>query len=97
MPKFRLKVVAIEGDFNLPGLGISIANKELLLREVSTVFNVAATVRFDEKLKEAVTINVNGTKEIINLCKQMHHLKVFLKLKKNYIQLIFNFFKIKFF
>ncbi|RYA67897.1 hypothetical protein DD595_25900, partial [Enterobacter cloacae complex sp. 4DZ3-17B2] len=44
--------------------------------EVSIVFNVAATVRFDEKLKIAVAINIAGTKELLELCRQMNSLKV---------------------
>lgn len=43
--------------------------------QVSVVFHVAATVRFDEKLKLAVAINVRGTLDVINLSKQMPHLK----------------------
>lgn len=39
------------------------------------VFHVAATVRFDEKLKQAVAINVRGPQEIITLCRQMTNLK----------------------
>ena len=76
VPKFRHKIVAVEGDCALPGLGISETDKELLLRKVSIVFNVAATVRFDEKLKQAVAINISGSKEMIDLCRQMEKLKV---------------------
>lgn len=32
--------------------------------------------RFDEKLKLALAINVNGTKEMIVLAKEMEHLQV---------------------
>ena len=82
VPKFRHKVVAIAGDCSLPGLGISNTDKELLLREISIVFNVAATVKFDEKLKYAVAINVQGVKEIMDMCRRMQNLKVRIREEK---------------
>ena len=75
-PKFRHQIVAISGDCSLPSLGISAADRALLSREVSIVFHVAATVRFDEKLKLAVAINVQSPRDIMNLCKEMPKLKV---------------------
>lgn len=60
----------------MPGLGISHTDRELLRREVNVVFHVAATVRFDEKLKIALGINVNGTKEVVQLCKEIKNLHV---------------------
>lgn len=38
--------------------------------QVSVIFHVAATVRFDEKINTAVAINVRGTKEVIDFAKQ---------------------------
>lgn len=60
----------------MPGLGLSSSDRTTLTREVSIVFHVAATVRFDEKIKLAVAINVQAPKEIINLSKEMNNLKV---------------------
>lgn len=48
----------------------------MITREVSIVFHVAATVRFDEKMKLAVPINVRSPKEMIDLCKEISYLKV---------------------
>lgn len=76
VPKYRHKVTAIPGDCSLPGLGLTDLNKEFIMREISIVFNVAATVRFDEKIKQAVAINVNSTKEIMELARRIHNLKV---------------------
>ena len=76
MPKFRHKIVAVAGDCALPGLAISARDREVLLGEISLVFNVAATVRFDEKLGQAVATNVRSTKELLELCKRMHNLRV---------------------
>ena len=70
------KVSLIQGDLTQRGLGISAQNTEELCREVSIVFHVAATVRFNENLKMALQTNVIGTQEVVNLCKEMPHLEV---------------------
>jgi fatty acyl-CoA reductase len=76
VPKFRHKVVAIPGDCNVTDLGIKASDRILLVEDVTHVFHVAATVRFDEKLRLAVGINVMGTHNVLDLAKQMTRLKV---------------------
>lgn len=88
MPKFRHKVTAISGDCSLPGMGLKPSDRSLVTEDVSVVFHGAATVRFDEKLRVAVGINVAGTRNILELAHDMKKLKVFgrvlsqLKLQK---------------
>lgn len=77
-------MVGISGDCVLPGLGISAEDRTLLTQRVHLVFHGAATVRFDEKLKLAIGINVNGTKEIIQLCKEMTNLAAFIHVSTAY-------------
>lgn len=93
VPKFRHKLVAINGDCGQAGLGLSLTDRQNLIENVNIVIHAAATVRFDEKLKLAIDINVYGTKDVLNLCKEMQKLKVFLfwiaKLNKN-ITFLFN-------
>ncbi|OXU23344.1 hypothetical protein TSAR_015220 [Trichomalopsis sarcophagae] len=84
VPKYRHKVTAIPGDCSLPGLGLTALDKEVIMREISIVFNVAATVRFDEKIKQAVAINVNSTKEIMELARRIHNLKVIIHVSTAY-------------
>lgn len=79
-PKFRHKVTGIAGDCVLPGLGIDPNERTMLIKQTNIVFHVAATVRFDEKLKLALGINVCGTKEMLGLAKEMEHLKVSVNL-----------------
>ncbi|XP_046615044.1 fatty acyl-CoA reductase wat-like isoform X1 [Neodiprion virginianus] len=74
-PKYRHKIVVVSGDCSLPNLGLYNDDRDLLIREASIVFHVAATVRFDEQLKYAVAINVNGTKEVLDMCRSMYNLK----------------------
>lgn len=75
-PDFLDNVVLIEGDTGLIDLGISMVNRETLIDNVNVVFHGAATVRFDEKLRQAVNINVRGTKLMLLFAKQMKNLKV---------------------
>ncbi|XP_015180790.1 PREDICTED: fatty acyl-CoA reductase 1-like isoform X2 [Polistes dominula] len=77
-PKFSHRIVAIEGDCSMPNLGISMIDRATLIREVSIIYHVAATVRFNEKLKTAITINVRSLKDLISLSKEMPKLKSFV-------------------
>ncbi|KAJ8956340.1 hypothetical protein NQ318_015078, partial [Aromia moschata] len=77
-PKFRHKVVGVGGDCSLPDLGLNDQDKNLLIREVNVIFHVAATVRFDEKLKMAVAINVRATQDILRLAGQMPNVKAMI-------------------
>lgn len=69
-------MVAIEGDITQPELAISNSDVALLARSVNIVFHSAATVKFDEKLKLSVTINLLGTQRLVQLCKRMDNLQV---------------------
>jgi fatty acyl-CoA reductase len=60
----------------MPGMGLSSSDRRLLTEDVSLVFHGAATVSFDEKLRLAVTINVLGTQNVLELAKDMKKLKV---------------------
>lgn len=63
----------MSGDSTFDDLGLSTVNKGQLINEISVIFNVAANVKFDIPLKDAVTINTKGTKNLINLAKQVSY------------------------
>ncbi|XP_018022650.2 putative fatty acyl-CoA reductase CG5065 [Hyalella azteca] len=73
-PEALLKVAAVEGDILEPGLGLSEADTQMLVQNVSVVFHAAATVKFDEVIKLSLKMNVLGVKRIIELCKKMKNL-----------------------
>lgn len=56
----------------------------ILSLQISVIFHVAATVRFDEKLNTAVAINVRGTKEIIDLARSCPLLEVLVHVSTAY-------------
>ncbi|KAM0735557.1 putative fatty acyl-CoA reductase [Formica fusca] len=75
MPNFRKKVVPIIGDLNVENLGLSENDKNMLIRKVSIIFHLAATVRFDEEIKTSAIINVIATNVILDMAKHMLNLK----------------------
>lgn len=75
-PDELLKIIPIAGDVTEHELGISEADQNVIIRDVSIVFHSAATVKFDEPLKRSVHINMIGTKQLLNLCHRMHNLEV---------------------
>lgn len=85
-PKFRHQFQGIAGDCLLPDLGLSREDRKLLIQRVNIVFHMAATVRFDEKLKIAMQINVKAARDIMLLCSEMKHLKSVLHVSTAYTQ-----------
>ncbi|XP_069691438.1 fatty acyl-CoA reductase wat-like isoform X4 [Periplaneta americana] len=85
-PRFRDKVVAVEGDCEERALGLNDFDKKRLLVSVDVVFHLAATVRFEERLRTAVNINVRGTLDLLQLCKECVHLKSVIYLTTIYSQ-----------
>ncbi len=73
------KIIPVEGDVSLPTLGISQRDLQVLLENVSLVFNSAATIRFNEDMRTAVQTNVKGLQELLHICRQMKNLDVFFK------------------
>ncbi|CAH1107531.1 unnamed protein product [Psylliodes chrysocephalus] len=78
------KLLPIDGDITQPELSISPNDRAVLERSVNIVFHSAATVKFDEKLKLSVTINVLGTQRLVELCKRMDHLEALIHVSTAY-------------
>lgn len=51
---------------------------------MAIVFHSAATIKFDEKLKLSVTINMLGTKRLVELCHRMKNLKALVHVSTAY-------------
>lgn len=75
-PNFAEKLMIINGETGAPDLGISPEDLKELKENVHVIFHGAANVRFDEKLRAVVEINVRGTKLLLQLAKEMKHFKV---------------------
>lgn len=70
------KLLPINGDMNELRLGLSDEDYNFLTDNISVIFHVAASVRFDEPIRDATIMNVRGTREVVQLAKQMKNLKV---------------------
>ncbi|CAG7723400.1 unnamed protein product, partial [Allacma fusca] len=72
------KVVAVDGDITLNGLGISLEETSILKSSVSIVFHSAANIRFNARLEELLKSNTEGTKNLIEWSKELEKLKAFV-------------------
>ncbi len=70
------KIVALSGDVTQENFGLSPSDLNLIIENVSIVFNLAATVRFDEELKSALQMNVKGPRYLLGICRRMKNLDV---------------------
>lgn len=71
------KIHPVLGDVSLPDLGLSKEDRQFLADNITIVYHMAATIRFDEALKKAVLLNTRGTKLMLQLAKEMKKLQLF--------------------
>ncbi|XP_051885037.1 fatty acyl-CoA reductase 1 isoform X1 [Pristis pectinata] len=83
-PDFKEKVVAVSSELTQPELGLSQADKELLISCINIVFHCAATVRFNETLKDAMQLNVVATRQLLVFAQLMKKLEVFIHVSTAY-------------
>lgn len=77
-PSAMEKIHLIVGDMSGRNLKLTDDDITLLTNEVNVLFHCAASVRFDETLKFAVTLNAKGTQQLLELGKKMKHLEAFV-------------------
>ncbi|EEB14255.1 male sterility domain-containing protein, putative [Pediculus humanus corporis] len=79
------KLVAIPGDVGEEGLGLSGTDRENLVNDVQIVFHSAATLDFEAGLRPTVTINLLGTRQVVELCTQMKNIQVLVHVSSAYV------------
>lgn len=57
-------------------MGLSETDVQTVLETVDIVFHSAATVRFDQPLKEAANYNTLGSQRLFEFCMKMKKLQV---------------------
>jgi thioester reductase-like protein len=77
----------VEGNISNSGLGLNSGIKNQLKKEVDEIFHCAAETGFNFPLKYVRAINVNGTKNVLNLALQLHKNGVLQKV--NYISTVY--------
>uniref|UniRef100_A0A2S2P2M9 Fatty acyl-CoA reductase n=1 Tax=Schizaphis graminum TaxID=13262 RepID=A0A2S2P2M9_SCHGA len=85
-PDFMTKIKIIDGYLEEHLLGISTKNRDWLIKNVNFVFHCAATVKFNETLRVATQINIQGTENILALATGMNNLKGFVYVSTAYSQ-----------
>lgn len=74
----------IAGDISKANIGVSNSDLQILKECVNIVFHSAATVRFDQGIKEAVNLNTLGSKRLWDLCSQMRNLRSIIHVSTAY-------------
>lgn len=74
-PKALSKMTVISGDMGSVGLGLSQQDESMLIAKISVVFHVAATVKFNEDMKDAADLNTLGTVQMMEFCSKIKNLK----------------------
>ncbi|XP_073974468.1 putative fatty acyl-CoA reductase CG5065 [Rhodnius prolixus] len=77
-PERLQKLVPIAGDITSNKLGLTEEDETKLISNVDIVIHGAATLRLEAKLKEAVSMNTEGTLRVLQLCTRMKHLKLMI-------------------
>ncbi|GBP57038.1 Putative fatty acyl-CoA reductase CG5065 [Eumeta japonica] len=78
------KLFGISGDMMELGLGISEEDRTLLINRCNIVFHVAASVRFDDPLSFATKLNLRGSREVVELVKEIRNLCVLVHVSTSY-------------
>lgn len=74
------KVVALAGDLSVPLLGLSDEDLATVVRSVSVVFHLAATVSFTEPMRVAVEQNVLAVRHLLEVARRLDNLAVGLQI-----------------
>ncbi|XP_049840533.1 fatty acyl-CoA reductase 1-like [Schistocerca gregaria] len=83
-PDFSRHLSVIGGDISSPDFQLEEQDIAALRRDVSVVFHCAASVRFDDSLRNAVNTNVVGTKRLLQLAEQLPNLQVFVYISTSF-------------
>jgi thioester reductase-like protein len=68
---YAQRVVTVRGDITRPGLGLG-AKRDRLAEQVSEVVHGAASVSFELGLEDMRTINVEGTRRVLEFAESCH-------------------------
>jgi long-chain acyl-CoA synthetase len=71
----RSRIEVYSGDVGRPRCGLDDAAYQRLSAEVTRVIHCAATVRFDHSLEEARRVNVEGTRNVLDLAGSARELR----------------------
>jgi thioester reductase-like protein len=79
------RLTAVAGDIETDGLGLADGSRERLSREVTTVVHCAASVSFDMPLDESRSVNVEGTRRVLDFARGCTRLERFSYVSTAYV------------
>ena len=79
------RLTAVAGDIEQPGLGLAEPTRERLRREVRRVLHCAASVSFDLPLAESRSVNVGGTRRMLDFARSCSRLERFTYVSTAYV------------
>ncbi|XP_029169081.1 fatty acyl-CoA reductase 1-like [Nylanderia fulva] len=68
------KLIPISGDANQENLGLSTADRQMLIERVNIIIHAAASVKFNDTLKYAILTNTRSTRDICILAECVKNL-----------------------
>jgi thioester reductase-like protein len=79
------RLTAVAGDIERQDLGLAGESAEWLRREVTTVLHCAASVSFDMPLEESRSVNVGGTRRMLDFARSCTRLERFSYVSTAYV------------
>lgn len=79
------KIIPITGDLVVDRLGIPEHERKEIIDNCNIIINSAASVNFDDPLKDALQINYFGCQRVLELAKECKNLDVFTHVSTCYV------------
>ncbi|KAH8371753.1 hypothetical protein KR093_008781 [Drosophila rubida] len=79
-PEVLKKVTIYQGDVTYDLLGLSGDSLKHVVENTNIVFHMAATLKLEGNLRDAIDMNLQGTQRALNVAKQMKQLEAFVHL-----------------
>jgi len=79
------RIVPIQGDLVVDGCGINPDVRALLVEDLDIIINSAASVSFNEVMRDALQINYFGSLRVLALAKECKKLEVLCHVSTAYV------------
>ncbi|KQS63159.1 putative fatty acyl-CoA reductase CG5065 isoform X2 [Drosophila erecta] len=79
-PEMLKKVTIYQGDVTFDQLGLSGESLKHVTENTNIVFHMAATLKLEGNLRDAIDMNLLGTRRALNVAKDMKQLEAFIHL-----------------
>ncbi|KRK00614.1 uncharacterized protein Dyak_GE11401, isoform C [Drosophila yakuba] len=79
-PEMLKKVTIYQGDVTFDQLGLSGESLKHVTENTNIVFHMAATLKLEGNLRDAIDMNLLGTRRALNVAKEMKQLEAFIHL-----------------